>query len=67
MTNFPSKTQTEIQKLIDSLQVAILICQEASQRGDNISYEKTYPYATGYSRSCMSEVVTELKKYQSIL
>lgn len=41
--------------LIDRLNTAINVCHEAPDRTD-----KGYAYATGYSRSCMTDVANDL-------
>tara|TARA_R100001510_G_scaffold55610_1_gene59801 strand:+ start:680 stop:871 length:192 start_codon:yes stop_codon:yes gene_type:complete len=41
--------------LIDRLNNAVNVCHEAPENED-----QGYPYATGYSRSAMSDVVDEL-------
>ena len=53
-------TNDQIQNLIESLQRAIRVCHEVDSMSDD--YERSYPYATGYSRATMQEVVEKLTK-----
>ena len=49
--------------LITSLKESIEVCQSV----DNVSdgYENSYPYATGYSRSCMRGAVETLERIRN--
>jgi len=48
-----------LKRLISDLQEAVNICYNVdSSESDN--YEKTYPYATGYSRAAMNSVIDDL-------
>ena len=48
-----------LQRLISDLQDAVNVCYNVdSSESDN--YEKTYPYATGYSRGAMNSVIEDL-------
>jgi hypothetical protein len=48
-----------LETLIESLDYAISICDRVDSRSEDT--EKSYPYATGYSRSAMLRVQEELK------
>ena len=48
-----------LEALIDSLDNAINICYKADSRSEDA--EKSYPYATGFSRSAMLMIKEELK------
>ena len=48
-----------LKRLIRDLQEAVNVCYNVdSSESDN--YEKTYPYATGYSRAAMNSVIDDL-------
>ena len=48
-----------LKRLISDLQEAVNVCYNVdSSESDN--YEKTYPYATGYSRAAMNSVIEDL-------
>lgn len=54
-----------ITSMIDNLECAIQVCNDVdSTSKDN---EKSYPYATGYSRSAMMTVVEQLQTLKNIL
>ena len=55
----------ELDKLIEDLRTAITICERV-ESGDDVHYERTYPYATGYANSCMRSVMKTLKDYQTV-
>jgi hypothetical protein len=48
-----------LETLIESLDYAISICDKVDSRSEDT--ERSYPYATGYSRSAMLRVQEELK------
>ena len=48
-----------LEALIESLDAAINICYKVDSRLEDT--ERSYPYATGYSRSAMLRVQEELK------
>ena len=48
-----------LEALIDSLDDAIRVCYRVESRSEDT--QKSYPYATGYSRSAMRMVQEELK------
>ena len=48
-----------LKRLISNLQDAVNVCYNVdSSESDN--YEKTYPFATGYSRGAMNSVIEDL-------
>ena len=50
---------TTLETLIESLADAINVCYNVESRSEDC--EKSYPYATGYSRSAMLRIQEELK------
>ena len=50
---------TTLETLIESLADAINVCYNVESRSEDV--EKSYPYATGYSRSAMLRIQEELK------
>ena len=50
---------TTLETLIESLESAINVCDNADSRSEDS--EKSYPYATGYSRSAMQMIRQQLK------
>ena len=50
---------TTLETLIESLTDAINVCYNVESRSEDV--EKSYPYATGYSRSAMLRIQEELK------
>ena len=48
-----------LETLIESLDDAIRVCYRVESRSEDT--QKSYPYATGYSRSAMRMVQEELK------
>ena len=49
---------TTLETLIESLADAINVCYNVESRSEDV--EKSYPYATGYSRSAMLRIQEEL-------
>ena len=49
-------TKEELQLIIERLQDAINVCHRAPE-----NEEEGYPYATGYSRSCMIAIMEMLQ------
>jgi hypothetical protein len=50
---------TTLETLIEGLESAINVCYNVDSNDSNS--EKTYPYAVGYSRATMREVIDQLK------
>ena len=48
-----------IDLMIESLKESIAVCHGVDSCSDNV--ENSYPYATGYSRSCMTSIVETLE------
>lgn len=51
---------TTLETLIESLQDAVNICYNVDSTDGNC--ERTYPYATGYSRAAMEMTISNLKE-----
>ena len=51
--------ETTLETLIEHLADAINVCYNVDSRSDDS--EKSYPYATGYSRSAMLSIQEQLK------
>ena len=51
--------ETTLETLIEHLADAINVCYNVDSRSDDS--EKSYPYATGYSRSAMQQIRQQLK------
>ena len=49
---------TTLETLIESLADAINVCYNVESRSEDV--EKSYPYATGYSRSAMLRIQEQL-------
>ena len=47
-------------RVIDSLTNAVNVCYEVDNTSDD--YEKTYPFATGYSSSAMNTAIEDLSR-----
>ena len=47
-------------RVTDSLTNAVNVCYEVDNTSDD--YEKTYPFATGYSRSAMNTAIEDLSR-----
>ena len=47
-------------RVIDNLTNAVNVCYEVDNTSDD--YEKTYPFATGYSRSAMNTAIEDLSR-----
>ena len=45
--------------MISNLKDSIAVCHGVDSGSDNV--ENSYPYATGYSRSCMTSIVETLE------
>lgn len=45
--------------MIQDLKDSIAVCHRVDSGSDNV--ENSYPYATGYSRSCMTSIVETLE------
>jgi|7_EtaG_2_1085326.scaffolds.fasta_scaffold50144_3 hypothetical protein len=50
---------------IDRLTESVNVCYEADGSESAVDYKKSYPYATGFSRSAMKSVISELKSIVS--
>ena len=48
-----------LKRLIHNLEDAVRVCREVDNTQEN-DYEKTYPFATGYSRSAMTSAIMDL-------
>jgi hypothetical protein len=48
-----------LKRLIRDLQDAVNVCYNVDS-SDSDDYEKTYPFATGYSRAAMNSVIDDL-------
>ena len=51
-------TNYEIETIVDGLQDAIRVCYDVDSTSNN--NERSYPYATGYSREAMKTAVNSL-------
>ena len=51
---------TQLQRIVKYLGDAVTVCYNVDEDSDD--YNKTYPFATGYSRSAMSTAVEDLNK-----
>ena len=54
---------TTLETLIESLDDAINVCDNVDSRSKDS--EKSYPYATGYSRSAMLSIQEQLKNLKT--
>lgn len=54
---------TTLNILIEGLEGAIKVCYNVDSSSDDC--ERSYPYASGYSRSAMESVVEQLKTIKS--
>ena len=52
--------EKELKFIINRLQNAVNVCDNVDSSSDD--YEKTYPFATGYSKSAMREAINDLGK-----
>jgi len=50
-----------LKRIISNLESAVNVCYNVDST-DNEDYEKSYPFATGYSRSAMQSVIQDLNK-----
>jgi hypothetical protein len=50
---------TTLETLIEGLEIAINVCYNVDSNNEDT--EKSYPYATGYSRSAMLRIQEQLK------
>lgn len=48
-----------LKRLISNLEDAVQVCYNVDSAEDS-GYEKTYPFATGYSRSAMQSAILDL-------
>jgi len=53
-----------LKRLIRNLQDAVNVCYNVDSSEDS-GYEKTYPFATGYSRSAMTHAIVDLNNILS--
>ena len=53
------KPSTEILCVIDTLTGAINVCQSVDNTSED--HEKSYPFATGYSRAAMQAAIQDLQ------
>ena len=53
--------RTSLEAMIDSLDHAINICFEVDGQSDNL--DKSYPFATGYSRATMQDIKKSISQY----
>ena len=56
--------QSDIKRIIRSLNDAIDICYNAKSVDNNVpdTYNESYPFATGYSKSAMRETQEDLRR-----
>ena len=54
---------TTLETLIEGLQSAVNVCYNVNSKSNNS--ERSYPYATGYSRSAMEMTIQELQIIKS--
>jgi hypothetical protein len=54
---------TTLETLIEGLQSAVNVCYNVDSTEDNC--ERTYPYATGYSRGAMEMIISNLEYLKS--
>jgi hypothetical protein len=47
-------------RIVEYLTQAVNVCCEVDESSDN--YEKTYPFATGWSRSAMNTAIDDLNR-----
>tara|TARA_R100000458_G_C8178933_1_gene176673 strand:+ start:454 stop:759 length:306 start_codon:yes stop_codon:yes gene_type:complete len=61
-TNIPIN---QLNRMIDTLKDAIAVCYNAKEVPFNTpdTYNESYPYATGYSKSAMRDVLQTLEQY----
>ena len=54
----------QLQQMVKTLEDAINVCYNAKtvDNSDPTTVDQSYPYATGYSRSAMEQVLYSLKK-----
>jgi len=52
--------QSDIETIIDGLEDAINVCYKVDSSSDDC--ERSYPYATGYSRSAMRTAIKNLRR-----
>ena len=57
--------ETTLETLIEHLADAINVCYNVDSRSEDS--EKSYPYATGYSRSAMQQIRQQLKSLKESL
>ena len=50
-----------LKRIISNLESAVNVCYNVDS-ADNEDYEKSYPFATGYSRAAMQSVIQDLNK-----
>jgi len=50
-----------LKRLIRDLESAVSVCHNVDS-SESTNYEKTYPFATGYSRSAMTSAIIDLHK-----
>lgn len=55
-------TKDSLKRIIRDLEQAIIVCYNVDTVQGTGDYDKTYPYATGYSRSAMQSAIIELKQ-----
>ena len=53
------KPSTEILSVIDTLTAAINVCQSVDNTSED--HEKSYPFATGYSKAAMQTAIKDLQ------
>ena len=56
--------QSDIKRIIRSLNDAIDVCYNAKSIDNNVpdTYNESYPFATGYSKSAMRETQEDLRR-----
>ena len=56
------KIDDKLIRVIDSLTKAVNVCYAVDNSTDDDDYEKTYPFATGYSKSAMNSAIDDLSR-----
>jgi hypothetical protein len=58
---FVTIPETTLERLIEGLESAVNVCYTAPRSPDT----EGYPYATGYSRSAMQEIIKDLQSLKT--
>lgn len=60
---FVNVAETDLERMIETLESAVNVCYNVDYNSEDS--EKSAPYATGYSRAAMQQIIEDLNRLKS--